>query len=85
MCAGLNYGRFEVFRPGKPYMVFEVHVGLYAPSTMKVEAVCYSETFKLPRLRCFISKKSTIWFDQALDRIGWPTSLLPLHLKNRIF
>jgi hypothetical protein len=85
MCTGLNYERFEVFGPGKPYMVFEVHVGLYAPSTMKVETVCYSETFKLPRLQCFISKKSTVWFDKASDKIGWPTSLLSLHLKTGYF
>jgi hypothetical protein len=79
MCTGLNYERFEVFRPGKPYLVFEVHVVRYAPSAMKVDAVCYSETLKLPRLQCFISKKTTP------DRIGWPTSLLPFHLKTEYF
>ena len=64
-------------------MVLEVHVVRYAPSTVKVEAVCYFEALKLPRLQCFVSKKTTTWFDQAPDMIGWTTSLLPL--KNRIF
>jgi len=66
-------------------MVFEVHVARYAPSTMKVEAVCYTETLKLPRLQCYISKEPTAWFDQAPDGIGWPTSLLPPHLKTEYF
>jgi hypothetical protein len=78
MCTGLNCKRFEVFRPGKPYIVFEVHMVRYAPPSMKVEAVYYSETLKLPTLHCLISKKTTT----TLDRIGWPTSLLPLHLTE---
>jgi hypothetical protein len=66
-------------------MVFEVHVVRYAHSAMKMEAVCYTETLKLNRLQCFIGKKTTTWFDQASDRIRWPTSLLPLHLKTEYF
>lgn len=84
MCTGLNYERFEVFRPGKPYLAFEVHVVRYAPSTMKVEAVFSSETLIFSILQCFIIEKTPTWFDQAPDRIDWKTSLLPVCLKQNI-
>jgi hypothetical protein len=84
MCTGLKYERFEVFRPGKTYIAFEVHVVRYAPSTLKMEAVCSSETLILPRLHCIIDRKTTTWFDQASDMIGWPASVLPVPLKQKI-